>query len=86
MHVSRLLLVLFGAFVAAQVNQCTGDKSIAGYCETLTYVDRTTSSSNPPTTANCQDTCRGILSDAGDWSVNFVGRPRPFYHLCKCTM
>lgn len=73
MHLFLIISVLLASLTLAQVNQCTGDKSIAGYCETLTYIDRTTSSPNPPTTANCQDTCRGILSDAGDWSVNFVG-------------
>jgi hypothetical protein len=73
MHFSVLALTLITTLATAQTNQCAGDNSIVGYCETLTYVDRTTSSSNLPTTANCQDTCRGILSDAGDWSVNFVG-------------
>ncbi|KAH7392000.1 hypothetical protein DE146DRAFT_634189 [Phaeosphaeria sp. MPI-PUGE-AT-0046c] len=75
MRFSSLTLAFLTTLATAQTNQCAGNKSNLGYCETLTYVDRTTSSSNPPTTANCQDTCRGILSDAGDWSVNFIGQP-----------
>ncbi|KAI2605361.1 putative necrosis-inducing factor-domain-containing protein [Hypoxylon fragiforme] len=52
---------------------CAGDKSVAGFCTALTYTDKTDSAS--PTTSNCEDTCRGILSDAGDWGVDFAGRP-----------
>ena len=31
--------------------------------------------SGPPTVSQCQDTCRGIEEDAGDWLVDFTGHP-----------
>lgn len=74
MRLSTLFFTAFAALAAAQ-NACTGDKSIAGYCTTLTYVDRTNTASGPPTVTECLDTCRGVLSDAGDWGVDFTGKP-----------
>ncbi|XXH02834.1 hypothetical protein Hte_009221 [Hypoxylon texense] len=65
------------------VDACAADKS-AGYCTTLTYTDLTgaasssssSSSSSPiPTQEQCQAACRSVLSDAGDWGVDFHGRP-----------
>jgi hypothetical protein len=67
------LLVLLVASTAAQLDYCTGDKSTTGYCETLSYIDRTTTSLDPPSSSDCQDACRGVLSDAGDWGVDFRG-------------
>jgi hypothetical protein len=75
MHFTPILITLFSALAAAQTNQCAGNKATIGHCETLSYVDRTSTSTSPPSTADCQNTCRGILSDAGDWSVNFKGSP-----------
>lgn len=60
-----------------QTNQCAGDKTIVGHCETISYNDITTSTTNPPSASECQDTCRGVLSDAGDWLVDFRG---PLFH------
>ncbi|KAF2740071.1 hypothetical protein EJ04DRAFT_482754 [Polyplosphaeria fusca] len=68
-------LLLCVSVVAAQLNYCTGDKSNVGHCTTLTFTDVTTTSPDPPTTAECNDTCRGVISDAGDWIVDFKGKP-----------
>ncbi|KAH9859755.1 hypothetical protein IAQ61_011536, partial [Plenodomus lingam] len=58
-----------------QLNYCEGDKATVGYCETLTYIDRTTSAEKPPpTVSECQRTChQGIFGEAGDWIVPFDG-------------
>ncbi|KAI1634769.1 hypothetical protein F4809DRAFT_651665 [Biscogniauxia mediterranea] len=70
------LLLSSGAAAAALAGDaCTGNKADAGYCTTLTYVDRTLSASGAPTTADCQATCRGVLQDPGDWIVEFEGVP-----------
>ncbi|KAI1502019.1 hypothetical protein F5X99DRAFT_170734 [Biscogniauxia marginata] len=53
---------------------CTGDKSIAGYCTTLTLLDRTNPSVSP-STSQCQDTCAAVLQDPSDWNVDFAGKP-----------
>lgn len=74
MRSSILLIGLLSTITGAQVNQCAGNKNTLGYCDTITFADQTTTSPRPPTTAECQDTCRGILSDAGDWIVDFRGR------------
>lgn len=73
MHLRSLLLSGFASLATAQINYCAGDKSTVGHCETLTYIDRTTTASGPPSTAECQDACRGVLTDAGDWIVDFRG-------------
>ncbi|OAL53067.1 hypothetical protein IQ07DRAFT_641480 [Pyrenochaeta sp. DS3sAY3a] len=75
MHLRTLLLSVFASLAIAQINYCAGDKTIVGHCETLTYIDRTTTASGPPSTAECQDACRGVLTDAGDWIVDFRGKP-----------
>ncbi|KAI0101164.1 putative necrosis-inducing factor-domain-containing protein [Daldinia grandis] len=55
---------------------CAGDKSTVGYCNTLSYTDRTgTLSESAPSSSDCQQTCRGVLGDAGDWGVDFTDRP-----------
>ncbi|CAI6297407.1 unnamed protein product [Periconia digitata] len=59
-------------------NQCEGDKSIEGYCTILSMTDVTDKSSKTPTTAQCMNTCRSILSDAGDWIVDFTGHPEGY--------
>ncbi|KAI0839514.1 putative necrosis-inducing factor-domain-containing protein [Hypoxylon sp. FL0890] len=56
----------------ARLDSCVGNGA-AGYCKPLTYQDNTDGSSQ--TTADCQETCRSILTDAGDWSVDFTGTP-----------
>lgn len=68
-----LLGGLLAALANAQIDYCAGDKNTVGHCETLSYIDRTTTSSNPPLATECQDTCRGVLGDAGDWGVDFRG-------------
>jgi hypothetical protein len=73
MHIHTLFLALFSTVTVAQINFCTGNKNTTGYCETRSYIDRTASSSHPPFAADCQDSCRGILGEAGDWSVRFPG-------------
>ncbi|KAI8962594.1 putative necrosis-inducing factor-domain-containing protein [Daldinia sp. FL1419] len=78
-----LLSALFAALVAGvpsplvqRQDACAGDKSIVGYCETLTYTDKTGALSNSaPSASDCQQTCQGVLGDAGDWSVDFTGEP-----------
>jgi hypothetical protein len=89
MHFTPILITLFSALAAAQTNQCAGNKATIGHCETLSYVDRTSTSTSPPSTADCQNTCRGILSDAGDWSVNFKGPstnlPSPQHSITQPT-
>jgi hypothetical protein len=73
MHAYIYLLALLSTFTAAQTNYCAGNKNITGYCETISYIDRTASSSRPPSIADCQDSCRGTLTDAGDWGISFIG-------------
>ncbi|KAI0436757.1 hypothetical protein F4803DRAFT_207050 [Xylaria telfairii] len=76
MHHPRSLVMLLGSLVFflslsyAQDN-CRGDQSIVGYCTPLTFTDTTTKFKAVPTTSDCQDTCRGINQDAGDWLVDF---------------
>ncbi|KAI1759883.1 putative necrosis-inducing factor-domain-containing protein [Hypoxylon sp. FL1150] len=55
---------------------CAADPS-AGYCTTLTYNDRTKSDS--PSGDACQNTCRSVLSDAGDWIVDFHGKSAGYH-------
>lgn len=64
-----------------QLNYCEGDKATVGYCETLTYIDRTTSAEKPPpTVSECQRTChQGIFGEAGDWIVPFDASQPPEY-------
>ncbi|KAI0111268.1 hypothetical protein GGR51DRAFT_71690 [Nemania sp. FL0031] len=75
MYHANILAMLLGSLMFlglsyAQDN-CYGNKSIAGYCTPLTYVDTTGNFKAPPTTSDCQDTCFGINGDAGDWLVDF---------------
>lgn len=69
-----VLLGLLASRAQAQINYCAGDKNTIGHCETLSYIDRTTTSSDAPLATECQDTCRGVLTDAGDWGVSFIGK------------
>ncbi|KAI0196399.1 hypothetical protein F4808DRAFT_439941 [Astrocystis sublimbata] len=77
MHRPTAFVALLGSLTSflspchAEVNNCLGDKSIVGYCTPLTYVDTTTHFAAPPTTSECQDTCRGINQDLGEWLVDF---------------
>ncbi|KAL7621615.1 hypothetical protein AAE478_008941 [Parahypoxylon ruwenzoriense] len=78
-----ILLLLPALFVSAlaavphplshRQDACAVDGSASGYCTPLTYADRTVASS--PSSADCQQTCRGVQTDAGDWSADFAGRP-----------
>jgi hypothetical protein len=73
---SLVQAVLGLAAVAAAQNACRGDPSQTGYCTTLSFIDRTTSVSGPPTLAECQNTCAvGIFGDAGDWGLDLTGSP-----------
>ncbi|OTB04736.1 hypothetical protein M426DRAFT_320599 [Hypoxylon sp. CI-4A] len=65
---------------------CAGDPSTAGYCTPISYTDTTTTTvtttvtnknttASAPSTSDCQQTCRSILGDAGDWGVDFAGQP-----------
>ncbi|KAI2464807.1 putative necrosis-inducing factor-domain-containing protein [Annulohypoxylon bovei var. microspora] len=75
----RFALLLLASLASAlpslftRQDACAGDKSVAGYCTPLTYNDVTSASS--VSTADCQSTCRSILTDAGDWGVDFRGQP-----------
>jgi len=61
------------AIAYAQTSACTGDKSIVGYCSITSFKDVTESFSDAPTIDQCQSTCSGILSDAGDWGFTLNG-------------
>lgn len=73
MHLSTIFLSATLAPFAMAQTSCGGDKSKKGYCTPLEYVDRTGSGS--PSSEQCLDTCRSINSDAGDWGVDFNGKP-----------
>ncbi|KAI1779049.1 hypothetical protein F4818DRAFT_237792 [Hypoxylon cercidicola] len=78
-HKTVLLGLLLGALATAapshlqlqQRDACAADPA-AGYCKTLTYADRTDGTATS-TSDDCQNQCRAVLSDAGDWSVDFTG-------------
>ncbi|KAK7179535.1 hypothetical protein DPSP01_003623 [Paraphaeosphaeria sporulosa] len=76
MQFSSFVLALFG-FLSTLVtaSQCTGHKENAGYCTVLTYEDRTTLNTSPPSTSQCERSCKDVLTDAGDWIVSFNGKP-----------
>ncbi|KAL6709335.1 hypothetical protein ACN47E_001742 [Coniothyrium glycines] len=83
MHASTVLITLLPACLTTahftrQVNQCAGNKNTIGHCETLTFIDRTASTPNAPTPAQCQSTCRDLFTDAGDWIVDFKGQPEGY--------
>ncbi|KAF2685283.1 hypothetical protein K458DRAFT_300795 [Lentithecium fluviatile CBS 122367] len=69
------VLIVIATAVATPVNACEGDKSIAGYCDILSFTDRTTMVNGAPTVAECFKECRGILADGGDWIVDLMGKP-----------
>ncbi|KAI1263486.1 hypothetical protein F5Y18DRAFT_394576 [Xylariaceae sp. FL1019] len=75
MHHLTLLLTLLSSLLLIPLSlaqdQCLGNKADAGYCTPLTYVDTTLSAKSAPTTTDCEDTCHGVNSDAGDWLVDF---------------
>lgn len=76
MQLYSLFIAFFGFLsTLAAANQCTGNKSNPGYCETLTYEDLTSNNGAPPSTSQCESTCKDVTTDAGDWSVNFKGKP-----------
>lgn len=76
MQFSSFILTLSGLFtILAAADQCTGNKSNTGYCEVLTYEDRTVNNKSPPSTSQCEASCKSVLTDAGDWSVSFKGQP-----------
>ncbi|KAF1842870.1 uncharacterized protein K460DRAFT_387129 [Cucurbitaria berberidis CBS 394.84] len=69
---------LLATLTAAQLDYCAGNKNTVGHCETLSFIDRTTTASNPPLATECQDTCRGVFGDAGDWGVDFRDKPEGY--------
>jgi hypothetical protein len=73
MHTPTILVTLLATITTAQIDYCVGNKNTVGYCETISYIDRTTTSPDAPSAAECQDACRGVLTDAGDWGVDFRG-------------
>ncbi|KAI1339194.1 hypothetical protein F5Y15DRAFT_416069 [Xylariaceae sp. FL0016] len=84
MQLAQLLAFFFATLAVALpwalsddtlVDTCTGDSSIAGYCTPLTYVDKTSSASGTTNPTQCQHTCSEVLTDAGDWNVDFSGDP-----------
>jgi hypothetical protein len=74
MHTSTLLTTLFAALTTAQLNYCTGNKQTLGHCDTLSYTDVTLTTANAPNSTDCNDTCRTMFWDAGDWLVDLKGR------------
>jgi hypothetical protein len=79
MHITTLFFSAFVATTIAQTDFCAGNKDTLGYCETLSYVDRTLNATDAPLASDCQDACRGVLSDAGDWLVDFKGTLHLFH-------
>jgi hypothetical protein len=73
---SLLAATLAAAQLPPNINYCEGDKSTLGHCDTLTYEDTTLSATNPPTTTECQESCRSIFSEAGEWIVQLESKPR----------
>lgn len=65
------LLILPGCSATPFADNCAGTPSIAGYCTPLTYKDTTGNFAASPTTGDCQNTCIGVNTDAGDWAVDF---------------
>jgi hypothetical protein len=79
MHTTALLTMLFAAVTSAQLNYCTGNKQTLGHCHTLSFTDVTTTTANALNSTACNDTCRTMFWDAGDWLVDLRGLfPFPF--------
>ncbi|KAH4402551.1 hypothetical protein HBI56_186570 [Parastagonospora nodorum] len=74
MHIPTFSLAVFATLTTAQ-DFCTSNASTPGYCELLSLTDRTLNVTSPPSSSDCQDACRGVLGEAGDWSVDFKGKP-----------
>ncbi|EAT80886.1 hypothetical protein SNOG_11842 [Parastagonospora nodorum SN15] len=69
MHIPTFSLAVFATLTTAQ-DFCTSNASTPGYCELLSFTDRTLNVTSPPSSSDCQDACRGVLGEAGDWSAN----------------
>ncbi|KAI6080446.1 hypothetical protein F4821DRAFT_251506 [Hypoxylon rubiginosum] len=61
-----------------RTDACSADPNI-GYCKTLTYNDRTVAGA--PSGDACQNTCRSVLADAGDWTVDFHGKGAGYLNI-----
>jgi hypothetical protein len=66
-----ILLIAIAAIASA--NGICDRTTVAGYCETISYTDLTTTSPSPPSVDDCHDTCNGLFGDAGDWGCDLVG-------------
>ncbi|EDU39641.1 Hce2 domain containing protein [Pyrenophora tritici-repentis] len=85
MRGTTLIMSLFFTAITAlpqglspSINYCAGNKQTIGHCEVLSYVDTTTSASNPPTVKECQEACWSVFMDAGDWAVPLAGKPEGY--------
>lgn len=68
-----LFLTLVAAWARAG-SSCTGDPAVAGYCTPETWEDRTTADAPPVEgRSGCEDACKGVASDGGDWFANLTG-------------
>lgn len=72
MLLSTLSLAIFATLTSAQ-DFCTTNNATPGYCQLLSFTDRTLNTTSPPSSSDCQEACRGVLGEAGDWSVDFTG-------------
>lgn len=66
-----LLLASLSALAEAQ-DYCAQNTGEAPYCTPQTWVAEPINST-APTIAECQDACRGVESDAGDWGADLTG-------------
>jgi hypothetical protein len=66
-----LLIVSLSSLVRAQ-DYCGVNTGEAPYCTPQTWVAEPINST-APTIAECQDACRGVESDAGDWEADLTG-------------
>ncbi|KAK8111729.1 chitinase [Apiospora kogelbergensis] len=72
MHTSAFLSSLLVSLLPAATAQwCKGQPNKPGYCTPQTWTNLTTADS--PKTGECEDACRGVASDAGDWGANLTG-------------
>ncbi|KAK8034078.1 glycoside hydrolase family 18 protein [Apiospora rasikravindrae] len=77
MHTSIFLASFF--LHAATAQWCAGQPDTPGYCTPQTWTALPTTADSPQT-AECQDACRGVASDAGDWGANLTGLPEGQRH------
>ncbi|KAI0384942.1 hypothetical protein F5Y04DRAFT_201943 [Hypomontagnella monticulosa] len=61
------------SLLAPRADSCVGDPHAERYCTPIEYRDKTIDSS--PSASFCEQTCQSVLTDPGDWAVDFNGMP-----------